>query len=390
MMKIENEEALQAHLTALRREFHEHPELSMQEYETARRIERELDALGIEHRRIGETGVLGILKGTGAGEKIIALRADIDALPIQELSDCAYRSRTDGVMHACGHDGHTACLLGAAQILRENLDAFGGEIRLIFQPGEEIGRGTQEFFDAGVLEGVGRVFGLHTAPEVDTGVVGVKPGLNNASVDFFRVTIHGKSAHVSTPHLGVDALYIASQFVVAAQALVTRRRSPVEPLILGIGKLNAGTTYNALADFAVLEGTTRTVSFETRDWVKAQIDALAAQIAALYGGSAEVYWDDYTPPLINDPEVCREVTRAAETVEGLTVWTERPLSLSGDNFADFQLRAPGVYAYLGSGSAKKPGTQNAGHSVNFDLDEDALLLGAKLYAAYALQWLNEA
>ena len=384
----EKDAALAARLTALRRDFHRRPELSMQEFETADRIEAELDALGVAHARIGETGVLGIIRGLAAGEKIVALRADIDALPIQERSERPYRSERAGVMHACGHDGHTACLLGAAALLQERREEFGGEVRLIFQPGEEIGRGTRAFFDAGVMDGVCRVFGLHTAPELDTGVAGVKPGLNNASVDFFRVSFHGKSAHVSTPHLGVDALYIASQFVVAAQALVTRRRSPVEPLILGIGKLNAGTAYNALAAEAVLEGTTRTVSIEARNWIKREIDALAASVAAQYGGSAETYWDDYTPPLLNDPAVCREVVKAVEQVEGLRAWAERPLSLSGDNFADFQLRCPGAYVYLGSGNPHKPGTQNAGHSVDFDLDEDALLLGAKLYAQYAVQTLR--
>ena len=255
---------MQPDLAALRREFHEHPELSLEEHRTAARIEEELDKLGISHRRVGETGVWATIRGEKPGDKAVALRADIDALPIEETNDVGYRSRAAGVMHACGHDAHAACLLGAARLLKQGCADFGGEVRLIFQPGEEIGKGAKPFIEAGVLAGAGRVFGLHTAAEVPSGTVGLKPGLNNAGVDFFRITVKGKSAHVSQPQLGVDALYIASQIVVAVQGIVTRTYSPVEPVIVGIGKMQAGTTYNAIAAEAMLEGTTRTVSHESR------------------------------------------------------------------------------------------------------------------------------
>ena len=237
------------YIVSIRREFHRHPELSLQEFRTAQRIEEELDKFGIPHTRVGETGVLGTLKGAKDNGKVLVLRADIDALPIEETHECAYRSENAGVMHACGHDAHAACLLGAAKILSENRDAFGGKVRLVFQPGEEIGKGAKPFVAAGVLEGAERVFGLHTAYDLEAGTVGLKPGINNAAVDHFRIRVHGRSTHVSTPHMGVDALYIASQIVVAVQGLVTRRTSPTEPVIIGIGKLNAGTTYNAVAAF---------------------------------------------------------------------------------------------------------------------------------------------
>ena len=190
------------YIVSIRREFHRHPELSLQEFRTAQRIEEELDKFGIPHTRVGETGVLGILKGEKENGKVLVLRADIDALPIKETHECAYRSENAGVMHACGHDAHAACLLGAAKILAANRDAF-----------------------AGVLDGAERVFGLHTAYDLEAGTVGLKPGINNAAVDHFRIRVHGKSTHVSTPHLGVDALYIASQIVVAVQGLVTPSRS---------------------------------------------------------------------------------------------------------------------------------------------------------------------
>lgn len=373
------------YIVRLRREFHQYPELSQQEFRTAKRIEEELDKFGISHSRVGETGVLGILRGTGKGEGVTVLRADMDALSIQETNKVSYCSQTDGVMHACGHDAHVACLLGAAKLLAGNREAFGGEVRLIFQPAEEIGQGAKPFLEAGVLEGADRVFGLHTAPDISAGTVGLKPWLNNAAVDHFKIVVRGKSAHVSTPQLGIDALYIASHIVVALQALVTRCTSPVEPVIIGVGKLEAGTTYNALAETAVLEGTTRTVSQESRERIQKLVTETVQGIAGIYGGSAEIQWTDFASALINDPQVCQE---AAEMVkqhwgDGRVV-TDRKLSLGGDNFAEYILQVPGAYAYLGTGNPEKPGTLNAAHNGNFDIDEDALTLGAGLYAGYAL------
>lgn len=374
------------YIVALRREFHQHPELSLREFRTAERIEEELDKSGISHSRVGETGVLGILRGTGKGEGVTVLRADMDALPIQETNKISYCSQTDGVMHACGHDAHVACLLGAAKLLAGNRDAFGGEVRFIFQPAEEIGRGAIPFLEAGVLEGADRVFGLHTAPDISSGLVGLKPGLNNAAVDHFKIAVKGKSAHVSTPQLGIDALYIASHIVVALQALVTRCTSPVEPVIIGVGKLEAGTTYNALAETAVLEGTTRTISQESRERIQKLVTETVQGIAGIYGGSAEIQWTDFASALINDALVCQEVAEVVKRLWGDgRVVTDRKLSLSGDDFAEYILHTPGAYAYLGTGNPEKPDTLNAAHNGNFNIDEDALVLGAGLYAGYVLE-----
>ncbi len=377
----------QDYLTALRRAFHRHPELGLQEFQTAARIEAELQSFGIPTARRGETGVLGVISGEKAGGGIVVLRADIDALPIQEERETDYRSQVPGVMHACGHDAHTACLLGAAKLLAAHRGEFGGEIRLVFQPAEEIGQGTKPFLDAGVLEGTARVFGLHTAYDLPSGTVGLKPGLNNAATDHFRITISGKATHISTPERGVDALYIASQLVVGLQALVTRCTSPVEPVVIGVGKLHAGTTYNAVAESAVLEGTTRTVSQEQRYRIRSLVDQAAQNTAAIYGGKAESLWTEFTPPLINDPQSCREAAAVVQALGG-TVETARPLSLSGDNFADFQLYVPGVYAYLGTGNPALPDTVRSNHNGCFDLDEATLPLGAALYAAYAVDVLS--
>lgn len=380
----------EAYLTALRRDFHRHPELGLREFRTAQRIEEELDRFGISHTRVGETGVLGILRGSGTGEGVVVLRADIDALPIQETNETEYCSQTPGVMHACGHDVHTACLLGAAKLLAEYRTEFGGEVRFIFQPAEEIGQGAKPFVEAGALDGAERVFGLHTAPDLTVGTVSLTPGLNNAAVDHFRIAVRGKSSHVATPQLGVDALYIASQIVVALQALVTRLISPVEPVIIGVGKLTSGTTYNALAESAVLEGTTRTISRESRDKIRQWVSKTAWNIADIYGGAAELQWTDFAAPLGNDPQVCLEAAGVIEALWGSgRVVTDRKLSMSGDNFAEFRQHVPGAYAYLGTGNPSLPNTLLSNHNGEFDVDEEALALGAGLYAGYALSRLED-
>lgn len=382
------------YLVRMRRDFHMHPELSLQEVRTAKVIEEELARFGIAYRRIGATGVLGILKGEGEGSGVVALRADIDALPLVETNETEYCSLTKGVMHACGHDAHTACLLGAAKVLAANRERFGGEVRFIFQPAEEIGKGASDFIDAGVMEGAERVFGLHLAPDLPIRTIGVTPNLNNAAVDHFRIVVKGKATHVSTPHLGADALYAACQIMVSLQGLVARRTSPVEPVIIGVGKFNAGTTYNAVPGLAELEGTTRTISEEMRMQVRQWVDETASKTAALSGAEAEVIWTGITSALINDPQVSAEVRAVAQSMEGekkqeITVITDRPVSLGGDNFAEFQRVVPGCYAYLGTSNPEVENSLNSLHNGNFDLDEEALVLGAGLYAEYAMWWLTK-
>ena len=385
---VKDVEALKNYLIETRREFHQNPELSLKEFRTASRIEEELTKFGIKHSRVGETGVLGILKGDKPSDKVLLLRADIDALPINEVGDVEYISKNPGVMHACGHDAHTTCLLAAAKILSEKKSEIAGEVRFVFQPAEEIGKGTQPFIEANVLEGVDRVFGLHCAPDLPLGTVGLTPRLNNAAVDHFTISVKGVSSHVSLPHKGVDALYVASEIVVAVQALRTRLNSPLEPMIIGIGKFNAGTTYNALAANAVLEGTTRTISKESRAKIKTEINRCVKNIAEIYGATATVEWEGFTGPVINDPEVCEEVAALVDETFGKGhVVKDREISLGGDNFADFIEEKKGAYAYLGTSSDKKPCTKLPLHSDSFDLDEEAMLKGTWLHVAYALWFL---
>lgn len=383
-------ETMEPWLSALRRDLHRCPEPALEEHETARRIRLELENLGIRVQQVGATGVLGTLRGKRPGRHTVALRADMDALPISEENTCSYRSRREGYMHACGHDAHTACLLGAARVLAAHRDRFGGEIRFIFQPAEETGRGAKDFLALGALKGVDRVFGLHVAPDLPLGTVGLKPGLNNAAVDGFRIEVQGKAAHVSTPQLGTDALYIASLITVALQAQVSRCTDPVEPVILGIGTFRSGTAYNIVADSAVLEGTTRTVSPSARQRAREQVETTACTIASLYGGRARVVWDDIASALINHPGATQEVAALVGRLRpDLTVLRDRPLSLSGDNFSEFQTLVPGVYAYLGSAGPGRPETGHSIHSSRFDLDEGALPIGTWLYAASAVNWLAE-
>ena len=385
---VKEVEAVKSYLIETRREFHQNPELSLKEFRTATRIEEELTKFGIKHSRVGETGVLGILKGDKPSDKVLLLRADIDALPINEVGAVEYISKNPGVMHACGHDAHTTCLLAAAKILSEKKSEIAGEVRFVFQPAEEIGKGTQPFIEANVLEGVDRAFGLHCAPDLPLGTVGLTPKLNNAAVDHFTISVKGVSSHVSLPHKGVDALYVASEIVVAVQALRTRLNSPLDPMIIGIGKFSAGTTYNALAASAVLEGTTRTISKESRAKIKTEINRCVKNIAEIYGSTATVEWEGFTGPVINDPEVCEEVAALVDETFGKGhVVKDREISLGGDNFADFIEEKKGAYAYLGTSSDKKPCTKLPLHSDSFDLDEEAMLKGTWLHVAYALWFL---
>ena len=382
--------ALQGFLTERRRDLHQHPELPLEEFRTAQVLEQQLDELNIPHQRIGATGVLGILKGELPGSGVIALRADIDALPIQEANEVSYRSVNDNVMHACGHDAHTTCLLGGVKILAAHRSEFGGEVRIIFQPAEEIGRGADDFISAGVMDGVQRVFGLHTAHEIPAGTVSLTPGLNNAGVDQFKILIHGKGAHVSTPELGSDAVYIGSHIVTALQALVTRRTSPVEAALIGVGTFNAGTAYNVVAEEAELIGTTRTITEETQMRFRKEITETSQRIAALYGATAEVIWTPISALLYNNASVCDEAIAALTPgMPGVNFMQERPFSLGGDNMADYLHCAPGAYAYLGSGNDALPGTLNAAHNCRFDIDESVLPIGAALYAGYAAWWLEQ-
>lgn len=377
------------YITALRRWFHSHPELSMKEYNTAARIEEELSALGIPTRRVGETGVLGVLKGRKGPGRRVVLRADTDALPIQDEKAVLYASQCPGVMHACGHDAHTAALLGAARALKKLEDSFTGEVDLVFQPGEEYGAGAVLFVREGVLEGADRSFGVHMQSDLPVGQVAMNPGAENASVDHFTIRIHGRSAHVSTPELGADALYAAAQIVTTLQGLVGRLKSPTDPALIGVGVLRAGEGYNIVAREAVIEGTVRCFSQETRAMINGKIADTARGVAALYNTTAEIETESFTRALINDARVYAETAPLVEKVVGRGNLVAKELSLGGDDMAEIMAVVPGVYAFVGSGSEAVPGSRLAHHTPGFDVDEGALPIAASLYVESALFWLKQ-
>lgn len=383
--------AEQAYLTDLRRHFHAHPEVSLKEYETCKKIEAELDSMGIPHKRIGETGVYGWIDGKKAGDGVtVALRADIDALAMEDLKEVPYHSQNAGVCHACGHDAHTATLLTAAKILKAKENEFSGQVRLFFQQAEEIGQGARQFVQAGLLEGVTRVFGAHVTSHLDSGKISLTAGPQNASCDYFKIQIHGKGAHVSTPQLGVDALYIASQIVVQLQTIVSRNTDPLETVVVGVGKLQAGTQYNIVAEHAVLEGTTRSFLPEVRKFTNDRVVRIAKETAALYGAEAEVEFLDFAAPLVNDAKAVEEVTAVtAEFLPREDIISNFQKALGADDFADYLAVTRGMYAFVGTRNSKDPHTAVAHHHGLFDVDEEALLISCNVYVDYALWVLNE-
>lgn len=291
-------------------------------------------------------------------------------------------------MHACGHDGHTASLLLAAKILCRHRDKIKGKVKLCFQQAEEIGYGAMVFINSGLVTG-DRPFGVHLASNIPVGKISVTAGPNNASVDSFKITVKGRGAHVFTPEKGIDALYIASQIVVAAQDLVTRCTNPTDSVIIGIGKLEAGTAYNVVAKDAVMEGTIRTMYPEIREKVKSDLEELVKSMAVIYGGEAEIQYKDSTSPMINPPIPAKEVEKVAVSLFGRdNVITDRPYSLGGDDLAEFILRVSGTYAYVGSGNSDRPNTVVAHHDGLFDIDEDCLINSSLIEVAYTLDYLK--
>ena len=377
------------YIISLRRWFHSHPELSMKEFETAKRIEKELNAIGILARRVGGTGVLGVLKGRKGPGRRVVLRADTDALPIQDEKTVPYASQCPGVMHACGHDAHTAALLGAARALKKLEDSLSGEIDFVFQPGEEYGKGAVLFLQDGALEGADRSFGVHMQSNLPVGQVAMNLGAENASVDHFTIRIHGRSAHVSTPELGADALYAAAQIVTALQGLVGRLKSPTDPALIGVGVLRSGEGYNIVAREAVIEGTVRCFSEETRAMINGKIADTARGVAALYNTTAEIETEFFTRALINDARVYAETAPLVEKVVGRGNLVVKELSLGGDDMAEIMAVVPGVYAFVGSGSEAVPGSRLAHHTPGFDIDERCLTIASSLYVESALFWLKQ-
>jgi len=364
-----------------RRDFHAHPELGYEEHRTSRIVEEELKRLGYQTVRVAGTGVIGII---GSGEPVVALRADMDALPIQEENDVPYKSRIPGKMHACGHDAHTAMLLGAAHILKQ-INKPKGTIKLIFQPAEEIGTGGDEVVKSGAVDDVQAFFGLHVWPFFPTGVVGIKEGPLLASCDDFKIRIKGKGGHPSAPNHSIDPIAVAVDMVNAFQKIASREVDPVEPFVISVTSIQAGNTYNVIPEEGTIMGTIRAVSEETREFALKRLQEIARKYADGMRCSIDFEILDSMPPTINDPELARF---AREVLQGFRIVDIPKPVMGSEDFSFYSRVAPGLYLVLGTGNEEK-GTTFPNHHPRFDIDEDALWVGTAVYAILGLKALEK-
>ncbi|MBN2875433.1 MAG: amidohydrolase, partial [Spirochaetales bacterium] len=316
----------------MRREFHMHPEPSMKEFETQKRIMAELDSIGIPYVPAGGTGVVATIRGGKPG-KTVALRADIDALELAEENDVAYKSTVNGMMHACGHDGHAASLLAAAKILTELSPELVGTVKLIFQPGEENGQGAFAVISSGTLDDVDAFFGLHLWNYIEAGAVSVEAGPRMASAGVFSITIQGKGGHGSMPDQGVDAALVGAATLMNLQSVVSREISPLDPAVLSIGVFRAGTRFNVLAGEAYLEGTTRCFSPIVNSTFKERIQRVVDSTASAYRAEAVLDYKDMVQPTINDPALSEVARRAVEAYVGADRIVTVEKTTGGEDFS---------------------------------------------------------
>ncbi|MBC6314672.1 amidohydrolase [Listeria grandensis] len=375
-------------MIAFRRDLHRYPELSWQEIRTTNRVVMELERLGISYRRMEPTGIVAELVGAKPG-KMVALRADMDALPVVELSDTlSYKSQNDGKMHACGHDAHTAMLLCAAEALVAVQDELAGTVRFIFQPAEEITEGAEAMIQQGAMEGVDNVFGIHIWSQMPTNTISCTAGPVFASADVVEIKFTGRGGHGAMPDACIDAAVVASAFVMGVQAIVSRETDPLEPAVFTVGRMEAGTRYNVIAEHAVLEGTVRSFHPQVREKMEHAISRFAKQIAATYGATAEVNYRYGTHAVINEEVSATLAQRVAVSSFGDGVlYSDRPTT-AGEDFSYYLQEAPGCFALVGSGNVEKD-TEWAHHHGRFNIDEDAMVRGAELYAQYAYTYLME-
>ena len=368
----------------VRREFHMHPELSMKEVGTSDRIKEELTKIGIPFESIG-TGVVATIKGKNKG-KTIALRADIDALEVNEMRDVPYKSKNEGIMHACGHDAHGAMLLGAAHVLNEIKDEFNGTVKLMFQPAEETAQGAKTLIEGGALNGVDEVFGMHVMGNFPSGKIAVGEGPRMASADMFRIKVKGVGGHGSMPNYGVDALVAASAIVMNLQTVVSREISPMESAVVSIGKLASGTRFNVIADEAIMEGTTRCFSYEVREQLPAAMERIVKSTAASYRAEAEFEYIFLTAPTINNKESTERAKKAIEKIMSKDAVMEMPKMAGSEDFSEYLEIVPGTFAIVGTANKDKD-TCHSNHHPMFDIDEDMLVNGVALHAQYAFDYL---
>jgi amidohydrolase len=374
-------QALQPMLVELRRRLHQCPELGFREHLTAELVSQKLQEWGIEHEAgIAKTGIVATITGNKPG-KVLAIRADIDALPIQEENDVPYRSQHDGVMHACGHDGHTAIALSTAYYLSRHRDDFAGTVKIIFQPAEEGPGGAKPMIEAGVLQNpqVDGIIGLHLWNNLPLGTVGVRTGALMAATEGFRCTIQGKGGHGAIPHQTVDSILVSAHIVTALQTIVARNVSPLESAVVTVGELHAGKALNVIADTAFFTGTVRYFNPVLGELIPQRIEQIIAGVCQSHGATYQLDYKRLYPPVINDPRMAELVRSVAEGV------VETPIgivpecqTMGGEDMSFFLQAVPGCYFFLGSANVEKE-LAYPHHHPRFNFDETALEMGVEIF-----------
>ena len=391
-MDIDLKEAIRAEeedMVSTRRDLHAHPELAFQEERTAKLVAEKLRSLGLTvYTGIATTGVVGLLEGSEPGPTLM-LRADMDGLPIQETSEAPYRSQTTEVMHACGHDGHVAALLGVASVLARNRESLKGRVKFVFQPAEENMSGAQEMIIQGVMDNprVNRILGFHLWNALPTGQIGLKPGVIFSSADEFRLVIKGKGGHGALPHLAVDPVVISAHIVTALQTLVSREKHPFDGAVLTIGTIHGGAAFNIIADQVEMTGTLRAVDNDLRQRFMRRIPEISAAICASMEGSLDFDHVRGCRAVENDLSVTGAVFKTASQVVGDSNLPTIQPSTVGDDMALFMAEAPGCYFLVGSANPEA-GLASPHHSSSFDFDERALSIAAEILARNALEYLR--
>ncbi|MBW4613383.1 MAG: amidohydrolase [Desmonostoc vinosum HA7617-LM4] len=384
--------SLQPQLTEWRRRLHQQPELGFQEKLTAEFVRYNLQEWGIEHQTgIAQTGIVATIKGEQLPTaKVLAIRADMDALPIQELNEVPYKSQHQGVMHACGHDGHTAIALGTAYYLQQHRQDFSGTVKIIFQPAEESPGGAKPMIDAGVLKNpdVDAIIGLHLWNNLPLGTVGVRSGALMAAVESFNCTLFGKGGHGAMPHQTIDSVVVAAQIVNALQTIVARNVNPIDSAVVTVGELHAGTKHNVIADTAKMSGTVRYFNPTYQGFFAQRVEQIIAGICQSHGANYDLkYWGLY-PPVINNAEITELVRSVAEQV------VETPMSvvpecqtMAAEDMSFFLQEVPGCYFFLGSANPDKD-LAYPHHHPRFDFDETALIMGVEIFVRCVEKFFN--
>jgi amidohydrolase len=368
----------------IRRELHKHPELDRDLDFTASLVCRHLDSLDIRYKRFDNNGIVAEIGNRK--DNIIALRADMDALEVVDLKSVPYKSQIQGLMHACGHDAHTAVQVGAAAILKQFEESLNGTVRLIFQPAEETDGGARDMIELGALEGVKAIIGLHVEESIEVGTVGVKRGVVSAASNPFKIKVYGKGAHGAYPETGIDSIHIASKIVDNLQGIVSREVSAVDSAVITIGKINGGTAANAICSCLTMEGILRTLGSELRSFAKERVKEVVEQTALIYRGRAEVEFTESYPSFENDDRLFNWFYNIASEFEHVNLIDIKKPGMGVEDFAYYTQGVPGLYYKLGCGNKKK-GIVHPAHGSYFDIDEDCLIYGAAVQSMAAYNGL---